>query len=337
MSRRVALVAWVVVSLTTVSAAALPRVAIVLEGGQKGQRSEIEIRLRSELGAAGFSVVAVESNRDDPRALERAAKDTGSIAAIAVVQPMGNGVDAAVWITDRVTGKTLFRRVHVDPRTRDATAVFAIRAVELLRASLLELNDQHRPRGEVPPTPALEKWVKPPVSHAVARRGEVRAGAAVLAGPGGLPPGVAPALAFSWRATASWSGAVEFRGPAIGTLRRQVGSATLDQELLSAEARFEPWPARRLAPFVAAGLGVYHLGAHGSANPPYQGANGHAWSAAVLGGVGLCWIVFGPMLFSLELDAAYLAPRVGVRFAGKTVAAGGHPMLMGTAGLGVQW
>ena len=53
------------------------------------------IRLRSELGAAGFSVVAVRSSATDPAELERAARDTHSIAAIAVVQPLVGRVDSA--------------------------------------------------------------------------------------------------------------------------------------------------------------------------------------------------------------------------------------------------
>lgn len=332
------MLAFVGVALTGAVASALPRVAIVLpRSSAGGERSPVEIRLRSELGAAGFSVVAVSSNATGPDELERAARNTHSIAAIAVVQPLGNGMDASVWITDRVTGKTLLRRVHVDPGTRDAAAIFAIRAVELLRASLLELNDEHRPRGEVPPTPELERWVRPPVEKKPTPRDELRAGAAVVAGPGGLPASMAPALAFSWRPTRHFSGEVGLWGPALGTLRRRQGSATVDQELLAVQVRFEPWVEQRLRPFFQVGLGAYHLGARGSANSPYENASGNAWSGAGVGGLGLSYAVFGPMLLSLELDAVYLLPGVGVRFAGETVAEGGHPTLLGTAGLGVRW
>lgn len=338
MRRCLAVLAFVGIALTSVAACALPRVAIVLPSGSAhGERSPVEIRLRSELGAAGFSVVAVKRKGTGPGELERAARDTHSIAAIAVVQPLGNGVDAAVWITDRVTGKTLLRRVHVDPGTHDAAAIFAIRAVELLRASLLELNDEHRPRGEVPPTPELKKWVKPPAEPPAAPRDELRAGAAVVAGPGGLPASVSPALAFTWRATRHFGGEVGVWGPALGTLRRREGSATIDQELLAVQARLEPWPERRIAPFFHLGIGAYHLGARGSANAPYENASGNAWSAAGLGGLGLSYAILGPMLLSLELDAMYLLPGVGVRFAGRTVAEGGQPTLLGTAGLGVRW
>ena len=338
MKRCVAFLALVGLTLTSAVAAALPQVAIVLpRASAQGARSPVEIRLRSELGAAGFSVVAVRSGRTGPGELERAARDTHSIAAIAVVQPLENGVDAAVWITDRVTGKTLLRRVHVSPGTSDAASIFAIRAVELLRASLLELNDEHRPRGEVRPTPALRKWVKPPAPAHATPRDELTAGAGVMAGPGGLPAGVAPALAFSWRAMRHFSGRVALWGPALGTLRRQAGSATLDQELLAVEARYEALPGQRLSPVVDVGIGGYHLGAHGSASAPYSGATGHAWSVAAVGGLGLTYNVLGPMLLSLELDAVYLLPGVGVDFAGSTVAEGGHPLLVGTAGLGVRW
>ncbi len=120
-------------------------------------------------------------------------------------------------------------------------------------------------------------------------------------------------------------------------MRGAAGSATVDQELLAIQARYEPWPDEALAPFAELGVGAYHLGARGSARAPYGDASGQAWSAAVVGGVGLSYALFGPVMLSLELDAAYLLPGVGVRFAGDTVAEGGHPTLLGTGGLGVRW
>ena len=62
-----------------------------------------------------------------------------------------NGAFADVWISDHVTGKTVVRRLEVGAGP-NATAVLAIRALELLRASLLEIAAKAPPSE--PPMPA---------------------------------------------------------------------------------------------------------------------------------------------------------------------------------------
>jgi hypothetical protein len=96
-------------------------------------------RLEAELRAAGFSVVEVErKSSDDPRASVEANPKDG-FAAIAIVTT-DKGAVADVWVADRVTQKTVVRRIDV-ARSSSATAPsdLAVRSVELLRASLLEV------------------------------------------------------------------------------------------------------------------------------------------------------------------------------------------------------
>jgi hypothetical protein len=123
------------------------RVTLVQPRNASALAIEATTRLAAELRAAGFDVRTVTSSGGDAR--EEVERVEGSFATIAIV-PTKRGAVADVWIADRVTKKTVVRRVDVqDPKRDSAASDLAIRSVELLRASLLEI----RQRG--PAAPAL--------------------------------------------------------------------------------------------------------------------------------------------------------------------------------------
>ena len=105
-------------------------------------------RLSAELRAAGFTVRTIDASGRDGRAeVERVA---GSFATIAIVTTELGAV-ADVWVADRLTGKTTVRRVDViDPALPTAASDLAVRSVELLRASLLELHEPSQRRADLP-------------------------------------------------------------------------------------------------------------------------------------------------------------------------------------------
>lgn len=317
--------------------AAAPRVALWLSGPADRQRMEIETRLRAELAIAGFeSTILDESISSDRESLERAARSSGSFAAIAVVRRAG--LDADMWVADRVTGKTAFRRVRFDAQSADAAAIFAIRAVELLRASLLELTELHPSRGELAPTDKMRDWIAPTHAKApAATTYEVHVGAAAVAGPGGIPAGGALALGFSWKPLPWWAGCIEGWGPVIGHVGNREGTATIDQEAALVLARLEPLRSPAVEPFGRLGVGAYHLGAEGHASPPYDGRYGQVWAAVGAVGLGLRSSGLRPLSIMASLDALFLAPRPGVKFANETIAVGGRPTLVGQIGVGLEW
>ncbi len=73
-------------------------------------------------------------------------------------RPSERGVE--IWIADRVTGKTVLREMADDGGTPDRDAALALRAVELLRASLLEVGLPAPPPGEVPATPEIREKLR---------------------------------------------------------------------------------------------------------------------------------------------------------------------------------
>jgi hypothetical protein len=145
------------------------RVALVRSATTDRVLHEASTRLRAELLDAGFDVVEVDRAPGDPRSeVEEAAPDASSFATVAMSR-VANGAFADVWISDRVTGKTVVRRIEVGAGP-NATAVLAIRALELLRASLLEVAAKPPPSEPAVSAPAdVVRWVAPALPAAPPR------------------------------------------------------------------------------------------------------------------------------------------------------------------------
>ncbi|WP_437834358.1 hypothetical protein [Sorangium sp. So ce1153] len=105
-------------------------------------------RLSAELRAVGFAVrvadgrPGVEGRTQVEGTAGRAGGEDQRFATIAVLElDRERGAVADVWIADHVTEKTLVRRVELGGSSRSSAASdLAVRSVELLRASLLELS-----------------------------------------------------------------------------------------------------------------------------------------------------------------------------------------------------
>jgi hypothetical protein len=96
-----------------------------------------------------------------PRDLSRAAREQQAVAGFRVLVSQGT---VEMWIADRVTGKVILREVLArEGETKVSETVVVTRAVELLRASLMEIQAPHELRGEVAPPPEVVRLsVYPP-------------------------------------------------------------------------------------------------------------------------------------------------------------------------------
>lgn len=110
--------------------------------------------LRSQLERLGLEVVQVDHGAEEvvPRDLSRAARQHQAVAGFRVLVARGM---VEVWVSDRVTGKVGLREIVAQGAEPVPESLVVIRAVELLRASLLELQAPTPPPGELPPPPAL--------------------------------------------------------------------------------------------------------------------------------------------------------------------------------------
>jgi hypothetical protein len=346
------------------------RVAICSSGPADPQVLEIQTRLSAELASAGFDSVVVYTELESQEAIEGAARATGTRAAIGITR--GARPSAIVWVADPDTGRALSRTVELDSDS-DATAILAIRAVELLKVTRLELEGQRSvSQDSSPPTPGGSdagaatadaappkassgspepaQAQMPPSAHepknkALPRgapqvhrsRFGIYGGAALLAGSPSLPPSLAPAIGFIWRPTEAWGGALQMWGPAMKSLRGTEGTADVDEEAALAHVEFEPIHSGWMHTFARLGAGAYRLAARGDATDPYRSRSGQTWSAAGSLGLGLRSAGLRPIMILATVDALLLAPRPGVEFAGRLAGGRARPTFVAQAGIGVEW
>jgi hypothetical protein len=327
--------------LLIAAAAQADRVVLVV---RPGARDALSQRLERELRTEGFEVSVVESDTPaDPEALALAATSAGGVAAV-TAERMPHSWSADLWMTDRASGRVSRRRLQgfdsSDPQ------VLALRAVELLRASLHELSETPVP-PEPTPTPLAQAIAIPPdlrppsrpPSPAPSRHqiGIAIAGA-VLTAPGGFPPTVAPATLVSWRVSGPW--VAEFLAvlPTSATLVSAAGSASLDQTLLLARARLRIGPeAAMLTGHATLGGGAYLLSGKGFATAPYASTTASIVGAAGGLGGGARLALVPPLALVVDVTAAVVAPRPVVAFADDAVAHTGRPLVVTALALEAAW
>jgi hypothetical protein len=341
----------VVGALTFASVAHAGSRIVVVEDGDRTTR-EATARLRAELTAAGFEVQSrsarADRARDDVEQDGASAQGDGVASVRLVRDPSTHATE--LWVSDRLTGKTLVRRVSADPER--APRIVALRGVELLRASLLELASP--PHDDAPPeTPAMTKPPPPEVARLVAptpvgaeapavparsrawmERAAVDAGVAMLASTDHLGPAAAPSVGAWLALPACFALRLRLVGPAFQSgLSNAAGTAVVSQELASVDLAWIAPVRGVVAPFVALGGGPYHLHVQGTATAPYKSASDDVWAALGAAGVGAALRLAPAVSIALEGRALALAPRPAVTLGGERVATAGGPSLLGSASL----
>lgn len=175
------------------------RVVLVRPAGSDALLAEATTRLSAELTAAGFLVTVLDAapGTDPKTEVESQNLDPAPVATLALSH-LGPSATVDVWVADRLTGKTLVRHVNVGPATRDrAPSVLAVRAVELLRASLLEATTPEAARNSSGPFPVpddVAKWMSPngATTPNPASAPNAAASAATAGGQPGTPSTTAP-------------------------------------------------------------------------------------------------------------------------------------------------
>lgn len=307
------------------------RVAVV---GRKDD--ELTGRLVAELRFLGFSPEVMAPPSDPgPSPLVELARARGVAAAVAVDVDGGR---VQVWIVDRMTGKLVARELVLSPEAGEAEPrEIAVRAVELLRASLVEVEHAPSPpEAEVPVPPAARRALRRPRP-----RLGLGAGVAVGGAPGGL------GVAAHGRAFLRY-----MPHPRIGVLLS--GTAPLHAAEVTAPegvARIRTgWlgvgprvglrpPDATVVPdlFVTAGAAL--VGMEGIAAPSprgtHQGTHALVVDAIFEGGAGLEVAVSPRIRLRFEAAAGVCARTVRVRFSGRPVASWCRPHALGSAGIGV--
>ncbi|MBU1241705.1 hypothetical protein KJ612_00735, partial [Myxococcota bacterium] len=120
--------------------------------------SAAERVLAREFRALGFTVLNIPGRATGERArrleLQDLTETRSAACAVRIVRPAAGQGAVELWINDRVTRKMLFRQLEISPEVGDREAeIIALRIVEMLRASLLELRlpDRSAKPRVVPP------------------------------------------------------------------------------------------------------------------------------------------------------------------------------------------
>lgn len=317
------------------SAAAGPnpsRIAIVEPREPDPIVREAITRLQAELTAAGFTVVLAraESTNEPHRDVEGAGASAGPFATIAIARTRG-GATAELWVADHVTHKTLVRRVDTDATAEShVPTALAIRAVELLRASLLEVTTHAEPaRAEPSLPPDVARWtnqasptVPLPPPRALLERLSLSLGFAALYGMGESTARLAPTLRVSYGAGNGLAGRLTMIGP----------TATDQLALLELAYGFDrSW--RTVVPVLSAGAGAYHSFMEGSGGPDAARLFTRAWAVVLGGSAGVAIRAGDRAAFVFDTHLLFADPLAGAVIARQ--AAAGRPELVVSVSLGV--
>jgi hypothetical protein len=338
---------------------AATRVALVRPSPASPAVSEALTRIEGELAADGFEVVLVDPAAEAPAgAASNAAPDeSGAQASISFVVDTAART-AELRVVDRLTNKAVVRRTPIDETNASRAAeVLAVRAVELLRASLLELMIEAEPppapATPAPATPAhaastpastpreadrrqAKAWAAkalPAQPEAAPSRWSVEAGAGVLASAGGVGPAVIGVL----RGRFEFANVLAVRATlaGLGTQPRVdastgAGSANVAQDLGLVEIVLRPWPRAALRPTFSAGAGALYASVDGQASSPYVARQASEWSAVGDVGAGLELPLGDRFALALEVHALVAQPYPVVRFLDDDAARAGDPSILGT-------
>jgi hypothetical protein len=314
-----------------VAASASPaRVRIVLVTNHSD--AAIVPLLRAEFEALGMHVELEDRGPKEmaPRDLNTVARRHQAVAAVRVL--LAAGV-VEVWIADRVTGKVVLRDVIAQGGGNVDETLVALRAVELLRGSLMELNAPHDPRGEVPPSPAVRA-----LAGAVDNRERYTLGVAGAGmwSEGGSTAVPAFSLALTWRAW-RWFACRGWGATALvpATLSAEEGSAAFTLRWVEIDAMAVTPPSiGRWRGSVGVGLGLHAVSMEGRATEPYWGSDKTLWSLAPTVSASAGYVVTGPVRVVLSAWGASMLRFSRAQFAGRDV--GRYGALIVGAGLGME-
>jgi hypothetical protein len=317
-----------------------PSLVVVLTSEPSSQAAR---RLARDLESLGLDVLvlrATPENSSGRASLEKSARSVGAIAAVRLVT---SGQGTEVWVADRITGKTVIRELvgstEADARPDDV----ALGAIELLRASLMELHSPSSPRGEAELTnevralayPGAEK-PKPKVEAPPAPAFSLSGGPSLDLGLDGVGPSLHSQWA-AWLALGQRFGARAFASLSLLPGRHEVPEGTVEvaSNVLGLGPTFDL--TRQDAPLVPT-LGIGAVAARvetiGRARPPFASTSDSNWFAGGYAQLGLGWRVTPALRLRLDASVLALATRPTIEVNNRILGKWGAPA--GLAALGIE-
>ena len=339
---RLALAALVLIGLLEAMPVRAASVMIVRPANSPPVMVETLVRLKGELTSAGFATEIVDAGAaggtaaDSRAGFEQIAAQRGADAVVAIVGDLSPD-SVEVWVIDKVTGKTVVRRVPFEPAAPRASGTLAIRAIELLRSSFLEIDLAANDRRSAPaaPPPAVVHFVEMEKLARHPERFAVEVGGAAIMSLDGVGPAVVPLVRFDL-ALRPWFlvGAALAGLGTRATVENQDGSVQVAQAygLIGGSFRFRA--EKRVRPFAALSAGALRTSVEGRANLPNESHGPGRWSFLVDAGAGSTLHLPDRFYLALAAHAQLAEPYVGVRIVDTLVATSARPNLLLTLTIG---
>jgi hypothetical protein len=300
-------------------------------------------RIKDELAADRFEVVlAAPTVATEPGAiLESAPAGVPRATLVILFGDAGTG-RSELCVVRRARERTAIRRALVVDLPERMPQALSLRALELLRATALELsidNVEAPPPHEPEGPPRTSQLPDLPVTGGVRTAPAVTldVGLAAMHSFDGPPPMLAP-IGRLKLGLASWLyGRLSAAG--LGTrprVKNVYGSATLSQNLALLELVTVLRAEEQLRPMASLGAGALNVSIEGTGAAPYQGRGAHRWSAAIDAGLGLALASGARSAAVAELHALLAVPHPVVRFVDTSAATIGYPSVMLTLALQVS-
>jgi hypothetical protein len=312
------------------------KVVIVRPPHASPELNETLSRLQGEVLSLGFEVAIAErpatpgANAVASRAwLERMATERETDAVIDVIGDAAVAVD--IWFVEQGPRRFEVSRVALPPNAENAPGRLAIRAVEAVRSTLVEIDLAARGRRAATVAsepPAIVAQGPPRETEDPAGQVDLQVGAALLGSTDGVGPALMPIVRVGWTAR-SW---LALQGAVAGfgsrpTVTSAAGSARVAQQYAVIGGCTCVRSARALQPHVALSAGVLRTAIDGQADAPADAHFVERWSFLVDASLGARLRLPGRYHLTLAAHLQVATPYVAIHFVDTQVASSGRPNL----------
>jgi hypothetical protein len=293
-------------------------------------------RVGAELHSLGFDVVTAPDD-ETPKSAGQMESTAQSSDAVAAVRVAIGDTSIDLWIVNVRTHEMVLRRVAAgkDP------AVTALRSVEALRVSLIDLQAL-LPPPPPEPEPPVAKPAEPRESIVLlpppTRRNNFgfELGLGAASGSGGFDPSMHAVGQLQWLASTHWSAQVLGVAPiTTSKVTESEGSAHVTFGLLGAGATWQPFAPNAWTPYLGAGVAGALLYTRGSPSPGFIGHSQVDITAAPYMRAGSSFALDASWRLTTDVLAAVAAPEPVVYFDSRRASAWGRPLVLGTVGVEV--
>jgi len=313
--------ALAIVGVMTGVATASPHVLVVETDRTSDEQRGLVARARAELSGLGFEV-SVEEPSD--ATLEHLSRDDHAVAALRIASPAGS---IEVYCMDPATSQTIVRQVLIG--AEGDGSVVLVRAVELVRASLIEVAA----RAAVAEVRAAAP-LPPPRDDP---RLSIEGGAALASSPGGLGASEMVSIAARWHIASRFEvGASMLLPTGPVDAHGQAGRADIELYAPAIEANVVQAIAGGLELRGGLGVGTLTMTMRGvPAAAVFTGKKDSVTTAMGFARASIGYAIVDRLRVWLDVRVAVAAPRPVVEFAGSEVAAWGRPAVIGGIGADV--